>query len=202
MTNRENAKKFEKGITEIKSLKSYTHELLGDINYQISKLKQEREGLEEEINQFRKTKAELLNYTLGIITIIVALLGVILTITFLTLKFYTPEGNFLWFCIFMILFLTAIFVSWFVAWIKKEEIFKFDGIERNKKPDKQCPKSMSNWFILSILVFMIIIFITFNIVFSISAPIYWFISLLFIGIFLILSTIFRSSGESKIKDHI
>jgi len=126
--------------------------------------------LNEATTKLEEMKADLLGYTLRIITTIVALLGIILTITALTLTSYTPDDNFLWFCIGVIGFFAILLLSWFILWIKKEEIFKY--VDKPEKKTKKIP--YVNWlFFVVISFFIILILITLGVIFLIDSPIYW-----------------------------
>lgn len=166
--------KKREAITDsiIKDISKLNRKLLSDVGeYKIWRQKRM-----DEIGQLEKVKAELLSYTLRIVTMIVGLLGVILTITYLTLN-VQPEGNFLWFCVSIILFFIFIFILWFVLWIKNEEIFKFiDTDHEIEIPDKKTKKIMPmlNWLIVvGILVISFFNFVIIGKIFSIESYIYW-----------------------------
>ena len=147
----------------------------------------------DRLENLEKLKADLTSYVLKLITVVIGLLGLILTISFLSIK-ETPDGDFLWFCIAILGLLVFVFVSWFYLWIRKEKLFEFSDIQAYR-----LQKRIANYFALVIVIYLIsIIIYSINKIYPKTTPIYFFIFLFAFGCLLLLFVLIKSYSNIQL----
>jgi len=88
-------------------------------NYYLA-IAQAKEEISEKVKILEKTKDDLLNYSLQIIAIVVAILAVIMSLAFLSTDYYQSPQKFEWFLRGAIIYFCVIFTLWIVVgWIIK-----------------------------------------------------------------------------------
>jgi len=88
-------------------------------NYYLA-IAQAKMEISEKVNKLEKTKDELLNYSLQIIAIVVAILAVIMSLTFLSTDYYSHPQQFEWFLRGAIIYFCVIYTLWVLSgWIPK-----------------------------------------------------------------------------------
>lgn len=164
--NQEN-KKSKKGIEErIKNLEFELRLIRDNVDSSSISIKKVRNMLEadsprakrfkEDIEEIQKTKADILAYTLQVVSIIIGILTVILSISFVIIYKDDLKTYFSWIIV-MIAFFLFIFTAWFIVWIKKERVFSYLGDIRINKvtTDQRYSTLITKWLIFStILIFI------------------------------------------------
>jgi hypothetical protein len=77
--------------------------------------------IEQQIKQIGKVKDDLLNYSLQIVAIIVAILAIVMTLSFLSTDYYKAPEKFVWLVTFAIIYFGVIFTLWANAWRKRNK---------------------------------------------------------------------------------
>ena len=142
-------------ITMLKDNNEKTSTSIKEINEMLEKDSPRNAKIKEDIEEIRKTKADVLAYTLQVVSIVVGILAVILSISFVFI-YRDDLGNLSAWLIMMISFFAFIFVFWFIVWMRKEKIFKFlDDVKTDdqKTDEKLYWKRLSNWLVFAIGLF-------------------------------------------------
>jgi len=122
----------EKLKDEIEKRTEITDQLTEDINVLNVKIRddllfrkndQKRSGMkiQEQIEKLSKMKEELIGYTLQIIAIVVAILAVVMTLSFLSTDYYKAPEQFIWMVAFSIIYFCFIFTLYVYYWKKRND---------------------------------------------------------------------------------
>lgn len=82
----------------------------------------DKRGFDIKIKKVEKIRDQILEHTLQIVSIVVAILAIIMTFSFLSTEFYSCPNQLVWFLVGAIGYFLIIFTLWVLMWHKNRKI--------------------------------------------------------------------------------